>query len=387
MCNQTMGLQETNNSFDSESLSEDEHDDYCVKGGSSLEDTLSLTCDESSSMSSSSSSIVDNDNDPSDNEIDIYESPHLLRRRLLPLAPSPITPQVFLDSPLQRQPLANKVSWKRRPPIRMLGLTLSLAWTVYVLSMSTSVRWMREPFPFSPDTQEWRRFLRRRAPKILHKLPAQSSSREYTIRIRGHRVDLITQSLDFHSSCPSVKEVQVEWTDQKSKLPPSLLGHKSGKVKPFRKTSTAGVFLLDENLILSCQDIEKAFQQWRLDPARMVGFYPFHHHTESKASEFHMRPVSRGASYSMVSDRAVFIHNHILRSIPKAPQECQHLGMSIIVSAMTSKPPVVVLAKPQTFQTNRKRKISKHVNQACEQWIESIGAADLPNEIATIVGI
>ena len=53
------------------------------------------------------------------------------------------------------------------------------------------------------ETQEWKSFFNRKAPKILQKLPTKSSSKQYTIRIRGNRVDLIKQSLDFHSNCPS----------------------------------------------------------------------------------------------------------------------------------------------------------------------------------------
>jgi hypothetical protein len=112
------------------------------------------------------------------------------------------------------------------------------------------------------ETREWRRFFRRRAPKILNKLPSKSFSLEYTIRIRGHRVDLVTQSLDFHSNCPSVKDVQVEWTGMSGELPPSLIGHKSGKVKALGKPSTPAVLLLDEDLILSCHEIERGeFEQ------------------------------------------------------------------------------------------------------------------------------
>lgn len=370
------------------SLSDEESEDCCGKalGGISLEDTLSLTCDQSSI---SSSSIVESTIDEnSDTEADIYHSPHLLRRRLLPLAPSPIA-NSEPDSPIHRKPFEDKTLLKQRPTTRIIWFTLFLV--VFFLGSPTNYRTVVETLKESTmneETRQWRRFFRRRAPKILQKLPSKSSNLEYTIRIRGHRVDLVTQSLDFHSGCPSVKEVQVEWNgSQSSNVPPSLMNHRSGKVKPVEKPSTPAVLLLDEDLILPCEEIERAFQEWRLDPSRLVGFYPFHHHStlDSSTSEFQLRPVSRGGTYSMVSDRAVFVHNLILRSIPTPPKECQHLGMSIIVSSITSKPPVAVLSHPKTFQQSKRR--DKEISsQSCQQWVDSLGTAQLPDQIATIVG-
>jgi hypothetical protein len=90
----------------------------------------------------------------------------------------------------------------------------------------------------------------------------------------------------------------------------------------------------------------------------------------------------------MVSDGAVFVHSLILRSIPTPPQVCQHLGMSIVVSSITSKPPVAVLSNPQTFQQSKRKyqQISHQESLACQQWMQSVGEAHLPDQIATIVG-
>jgi hypothetical protein len=134
-----------------------------------------------------------------------------------------------------------------------------------------------------------------------------------------------------------------------------------------------------------------ALQEWCLDPTRLVGFYPFHFDDhggdEASVSGSGLQPASRGGPYSMLSDRAVFVHSLILRSIPKIPQECQHLGLSIIVSSMTSKPPVAVLSKPQSFHLKKStRPVQKPTSLACLQWIESIGATNLPDQISTIVG-
>ena len=265
MCNQTTMSQDCPSDESSASLfrrsfsDEEESDDCWGKSGGSLEDTLSLTCDESLTSSISSTSIIYNtiDEESSDSEIDSYQSPHILRRRLLPLAPSPITNR-SPDNPIHRKPFEDRTLWKMRPTARFLWCTL--AFVTYFLSVSSDYRSVFESLQdrtLTKEAREWRRFFRRRAPKILKKLPSKSYNLEYTIRIRGHRVDLITQSLDFHAQCPSVKDVQIEWTDNSSQLPASILTHKSGKVKSFGKPSTPAILLLDEDLILTCQEIER----------------------------------------------------------------------------------------------------------------------------------
>lgn len=244
------------------SLSE-EDSDCCGKSGSSLEDTVSLTCDESQSLTSSisSSSMVDNtiDEENSDSEIETYRSPLLLRKRLMPLPPSPII-NAGPNTTILRKRSERKALWTRRPQtIRMLWFTLAL--TAYFLGLSTNYRsalveTLRD-HTLGKEAREWRRFFRRRAPKIMQKVSSKAPSHEYTIRIRGHRVDLVTQSLDFHAQCPSVKDVQIEWTDASTKLPTSLSTHRSGKINTLGKPHTQAVLLLDEDLILPCQDIER----------------------------------------------------------------------------------------------------------------------------------
>ena len=126
--------------------------------------------------------------------------------------------------------------------------------------MSTNYRTLLETLQdhtLTEEAREWRRFFRRRAPKVLQRISTKSPGHEYTIRIRGHRVDLMMQSLDFHSQCPSVKDVQIEWTDDASQIPPSIATHKSGKVNALGKPSTQAILLLDEDLILPCHDIER----------------------------------------------------------------------------------------------------------------------------------
>ncbi|CAB9505595.1 64 protein [Seminavis robusta] len=374
----------------------DDSDDCCIGKSSSLEDTLSLTCDESLGSNLSSTFVADDDEDSSDCED--YPSPHLLRRRLMPIPPSPIAGSGY-DTPIRNKsiPEARFVSRKRHST-RILWLMIVLI--VYVILTTIDHGGMLDAardIGISDEARQWRRFFRRRAPKLLHKIPNRASGRSYTIRIKGHRLDLVTQSLDYHAQCPSVKEVQVLWTDPTTnQLPKSISNHQSGKVQPLGKPSTMAVFLLDEDIRITCEEIERAFSEWREDPSRLVGFYPFQHTSEaddgasllSPYPDFGLRSVSRATGpYSLVSDRAVFVHNSILRSLPSLPTACQDLSLSIIASSMTKKPPVAVLSNPHAIRhSKRSPVISNDQSRRCHEWLSSIGGLTLPSQKATIIG-
>jgi len=139
-----------------------------------------------------------------------------------------------------------------------------------------------------------------------------------------------------------------------------------------------------------------AFQQWRQDPAQLVGFYPFHHQAKVSSTsssrqkkQLELRPVTLGqGAYSMLSDRAVFVHNLYLRNLPSIPEDkCQRLGLSIAISKITEKPPVAVLSKPQTTrQQTVSANASRLVNDECQEWIKTVGSPELEDQVATIVG-
>jgi len=256
--------------------------DLCGGGSSdsqSLEDTLSLTCDEDNSLASSGSdngnSITIDDN-MIDVDLSIYRSPDLLRKRLMPLAPSPILDSSFHSyhdhATFDRHLLTYTTLWRKRSAIRLLCFSLTiLSYVVYSATFQALPRSTYQPFirglaastrgtrKLSPEAQEWDRFVKRKAPKILQKLSNKSTNIQYTIKLKGHRLDLVLQSLDYHAQCPSVKSVQVEWNHptKPNIVPKSVLKHKSGKVTNTATPRTSAVFLLDEDVLLTCEEIER----------------------------------------------------------------------------------------------------------------------------------
>jgi hypothetical protein len=102
----------------------------------------------------------------------------------------------------------------------------------------------------------WRRFLEQDAPRIQNEIQAGSPGNDFTIRLKGSRLDLMQQSLDAHSRCSSVKQIQIDFGGSQH-IPEMLLSHEVGKASPIDTISTSGVFLLSEDVILPCDEIEK----------------------------------------------------------------------------------------------------------------------------------
>ena len=249
--------------------------DYCAgssdeKSSASTDTTLSLNYEDDSFSSPSEDNNSTDENDVAS----IYHSPLLLRKRLLSLTPSPIQrfddhdhDEYENDMPVShRNTVQPRVLWKKRSNIRLVCFSLSMlayvfTTTINYSSMMASFREKDSPgYAMSRQSKEWDDFHRQKAQKIMQKLSKRSTSSQYTIRIKGHRLDLVLQSLDYHAQCPSVKKVQVEWTDPAMKrLPRSVLKHKSGKVEESgaKSKSSSAVFLLDEDVLLQCDEIER----------------------------------------------------------------------------------------------------------------------------------
>ncbi|KAL8233686.1 hypothetical protein R6Q59_019786 [Mikania micrantha] len=89
-----------------------------------------------------------------------------------------------------------------------------------------------------------------------------------------------------YSRCPSVREIVVIWnkgvvpdlTEFDSAVPVRLRVEKrnslSNRFKLDPLITTRAVLELDDDIIMSCDHIERGFKVWRENPDRLVGFYP-----------------------------------------------------------------------------------------------------------------
>lgn len=89
-----------------------------------------------------------------------------------------------------------------------------------------------------------------------------------------------------YSRCASVREIVVVWNKG---TPPDLEDFDSAvpvrirvepqnslnnRFKPDELIKTKAVFELDDDIMITCDDVERGFKAWREHPDRMVGYYP-----------------------------------------------------------------------------------------------------------------
>lgn len=112
--------------------------------------------------------------------------------------------------------------------------------------------------------KKMRRFLHNDAAKLKKTIQRESPDKDYTILLKGSRLDLIQQSLDAHSKCSSLREIQVE-LDGADSLPEALFSHHAVKAAHSDNFSTNGIFLLSEDLVFSCEEIERGERFFNVD--------------------------------------------------------------------------------------------------------------------------
>eukprot|EP01018_Ginkgo_biloba_P027159 Gb_22358 [translate_table: standard] len=90
-----------------------------------------------------------------------------------------------------------------------------------------------------------------------------------------------------YSRCASVREIVVVWnkgqppnpeTDFDSTVPVRIRVEKqnslNNRFKPDPLIKTKAVFELDDDIMMTCNDVERGFKAWREQPDQIVGFYP-----------------------------------------------------------------------------------------------------------------
>ena len=136
------------------------------------------------------------------------------------------------------------------------------------------------------------------------------------------------------------------------------------KVSPKRRSfCQIDIDIVDANSTTSLfTDSPTAFAEWKRDRRRVVGFFGYRSIDSSsgskKRSKYDTTMVPSGSGpYSMVSDRAMFIHRRYLEVLPTKPESssssCCHLLLSMQVVAASSRAPLVVRSKPRELLDGR----------------------------------
>ena len=344
------------------SVDDDDDDDACERGLclQRSNDTASLTL---RSSSSTETVLVEDE--------DVVASPSHLRRRQqrnsIPTSPA------YRDSLYPDDDVSFDDDDKKQRSIEIYKYLLQqqrktvVKW-IFVATLTVAC-W----FVWSPDTPglfrpRWKLPSRRQAQKLLNKIRKPTLHDGITVRLKGNRIDLLFQSLDQYSRCPSVRDVQIEWGTNKALLPESILYHGSGKVVPVGKPRTDAVFLLDAAIELTCKELERGYDVWKTDRIRLVGFLPLRDGDDR--------------SYSLLSDKAVIIHTLYLESIDTLSvalpmNRCQDFVLSALVAALSLKSPIAMVSNAKT--DNKEEICAKQLSQAT-------GLVSLPDTTIMYIG-
>ncbi|TXG49389.1 hypothetical protein EZV62_025264 [Acer yangbiense] len=125
-----------------------------------------------------------------------------------------------------------------------------------------------------------------------------------------------------YSRCPSVKEIVVVWNRG---IPPKLSDFDSAvpvRIRIEKKNSlnnrfkvdplidTRAVLELDDDIMMTCDDVERGFQVWRQHPDRIVGFYP--RLSEGNPLKYRAEKYARiRKGYNMILTGAAFIDSKV----------------------------------------------------------------------------
>lgn len=350
---------------------------------------------ESTSTSSSELDLSYSKESLSSREFEDFESPLDFSQRALTLLSCDNEESSWNELPFSHdddQSCSESSSKNRK---RFHG-TLRLTWMKSLVVLAVTLSLMKIGWkPTLNRTREWsrwRHFLHNDSPKLMKDIQAMPTGSTFTIRLKGSRMDLMKQSLDSHSLCSSVEEIQIDFQGDDDSFPNVLLRYGAGKATRNLEKSTTGIFLLKEGVTFSCDELDNAFRTWKKDPRRIVGFFGFPSGNTSSNVESWNHGTMVGP-YSIVSDRAAFIHSHYLDALaPFSDEPCCENLLSVQVSLASRMPPLLMKTNPrQIVDTTQTQSMHLGSDQdtcyeRCQGHISRIsGLHSLPNSDASIL--
>ena len=208
---------------------------------------------------------------------------------------------------------------------------------------------------------------------------------KFTIRVNTwRRNEQLIVSLNHHSQCEGVAQIQVIWCDEENEPPTEVLNHPSGKVVVERHminslnerfniltedTPTLGILSMDDDVLRPCDAIDAGFFRWVANPDRLVGYDARLHiphfvddddgknqgaapvHEKLRSFEYGYKSATEKYNrYSLTLPRYCFVHRDYLdlyMSYMPEPIlerieekfECEDIALSFFVSALTNGAP------------------------------------------------
>lgn len=200
------------------------------------------------------------------------------------------------------------------------------------------------------------------------------------------RNDMLKAFVEHFTTCPNVHAIQIVWSDQDNAPPPlsffkisphsrvPVLFEKqptdslNNRFRAILPVETPAVLSVDDDLVISCKDLDFAHKVWQASPQSLVGFTPrlatwdkeqrgYHYQSSWKVVWWH-------GLYNIVLTKCCFMHRDFLGayfsslsremlSYVDEHRNCEDLAMQFVVSNATGGvPPVWVQARFQDRGTH-----------------------------------
>ena len=251
---------------------------------------------------------------------------------------------------------------------------------------------------------------------------------KFTIRVNTwRRNEQLIVSLNHHSQCEGVAQIQVIWCDDENEPPTEVTNHRSGKVVVERHiinslnerfnimtedTPTLGILSMDDDVLRPCDAIDAGFFRWVTNPDRLVGYdarlHMPHVADENGDNNKDVTPIDKKLRnfeygyksatekynrYSLTLPRYCFVHrdylDHYMSYMPEPiltrveeKFECEDIALSFFVSALTNGAPplladywaskaLIKLYSPEAISKTSDHKIVR--DQCIEDFLTMLG--------------
>jgi glucuronyl/N-acetylglucosaminyl transferase EXT2 len=172
--------------------------------------------------------------------------------------------------------------------------------------------------------------------------------------------------LDNFHVCPVVEQIQVVWSDTKSSPPGFISKNKntvlevhhnnslSNRFIPILPISTEAVLSIDDDIVVSCEDLDFWVHSWTMNRRTLVGLSPritTYDSITGLARYKNWQYTWWNGMYNIVLTKAAILHKSYLNEYGKViPKEflqfidnnrnCEDLAMQYVVSVQSQAPPV-----------------------------------------------
>ncbi|XP_004699283.2 exostosin-like 2 [Echinops telfairi] len=219
------------------------------------------------------------------------------------------------------------------------------------------------------------------------KSQAKSATDAFTLIMQTYnRTDLLLRLLNHYQAIPHLHKVIVVWNNIGEKAPEELwnsLGphpvpvifklqtanRMRNRLQVFPELETSAVLMVDDDMLISAQDLLFAFSVWQQFPDQIVGFVPRKHVSTASGIysyggfELQIPGLQNGDQYSMVLIGASFFNSKYLELFQKQPatvhalldetQNCDDIAINFIIAKHTGKPSGIFVKPENMFNLEK----------------------------------